>query len=569
MRAIIEISEEPKNWVLTVKKIPWLSSLASINEKLVKITKDGVLPIKDIHDCSYTVQNKYGMIRKMIDYRIIIDKNHDPYAIKRKLYKLTELEKTMAVNFKVVMNGLKIEKLNLRNLILAWIDERREYKRRLLNKKIQKISSRLSLVDILIYLTESDNLEKTIRIIRNNNLEELNDALHKANMSTYQAGHIIDMKLGTFSKDAHQRFIDEKARLTIEMQRIMTLVKSSKKIDEIILDELDDLKKYGSQRRSAVITEDEEIIPNTDHILIITKQGYIKKFLYDPQKKMTTYGAFKNLDYPTGRLTMNNLDSVIFFDSLGKYSCIPVHDIKNTDMTGYGNLIYDFTKMSGEIVTMQPAMNQDTEDYIHEKLNEKPNILTLSKNGYIKKTELKEYNKNSHNVRACKLKSGDSLVYANIVFDSSDILLYTQKGFYAFIKATDVPVLEKDSVGIRGINLDDTDACVGCTVIGKNDPYLIIVTEKGCIKKCERQYLGEAGKRRLSSYLTSLDDNDKVIFVDSATENSTLTVCTRTSYEEYKVEDIPVLTRKAKCKKMIAVPLGSNIIAVSVSRPKK
>ena len=106
-----------------------------------------------------------GSIQTKLDTRIIINKAHDPYVIRDKLYSTTDLEKTVSINFKVVTENLTIEKMNMRDLINSWIDERRSYKRRLYNKRLTKISARIELLSVLIYLLQKDNIEKTVKVI--------------------------------------------------------------------------------------------------------------------------------------------------------------------------------------------------------------------------------------------------------------------------------------------------------------------------------------------------------------------------------------------------------------------
>jgi len=568
MRARIEIEERPKSWVLSISRIPWLASMESVYNRLVELTKKGTLPIKDIQNRSDKIIQKNGNVRTRIDYKVIIDKSYDPYVVRDKIFKLTELGKPLGVNFKVVMEGFSIDRLNLKDLVLAWLDERREYKRRLLNKKITKIMARISLLEVLIRLTEQGNIDKTIKIIRTNNLTDVVPALMKHDsMSSFQATKIADMKITAFTKDAHERYKAEKDKLDSDLQKTMSLIKSEKKIDKIILDELDDLKKYALPRKSQVISVNtDKQVSNTDHIIIVTKQGYIKKLLDVPNR--TTYGAFKNLDYPMHKVTINNMDTIIFFDSFGRFTSIPVYDIENTEMSAYGNTVYDTTKLNGQIISAFPSIKMGTEEFVKNKLTDDLHLVTLTKKGYLKRTTMQEVMniKSTKNVKVMKIKEDDQLIYADILLDSSDIMVYTKKGNFVFIAAKDIVMQSKDSLGLLSMKLEDGDECIGLTVIPKTDKYILIITEKGTMKKSEIEYLGHAGKRKVDvSYLITMDENDSVYAVDTVNDNKTVTVCTRTEILEFNSDDIPTLSRKAKGKKLIALPVGSNIITYSIN----
>lgn len=585
MRSTITIEtskRRPNVWIIRVHNLPWMTDIDSINQKLTELTKEGVLPIKDIEDHSYTVKvpspNGGKMTRKNLQYDIIINKAHDPNQIKAKLYNLTQLQKTVSVNFKVVEDALEIGMLNMRDIILTWIYTRREYKRRLLNKKITKGYARLSLLEILITLTSKDNLEKTIKIIKTNNEADAIKALMRMkdiNINSYQAEKIVDMKLRAFSKDAHVRYVEEHKKLKADVKEWMSMAKSPKKIDEIIEIELDGLLKYGSPRRSNIVSDKNTVkIANTDHFIAITKLGMIKKLPYNEnviqKKKTPALGAFKNQDYPLHGLVINNHDSLMMFDNFGRYSCVPVHEIENTEPSQYGTRIFDMSKLNGEIVAANQFFADDLQRSLKKNMKMTAYVVTLTKNGYLKKTEINEFTKsrNQKNVRAMKIRQDDELVSGFIVLESDKVkahmLIYTEKGNFAYVSSDQIADQSKDSSGLLSINLAADDACKGICIIGKDDDYIMVVTEKGNVKKCELDYLGKPGKRKASSYLATLDPTDRVRYVDSIKDDSRVIICTRTSYQEFKVDEIVTRARKAKCVKLVPVPLGNNIISVTV-----
>lgn len=575
MRSTIEIDgdSKPNVWIIKVTNLPWMTSLSAITKKLVELTKSGVLPIKDIEDHSDAVtETRDGITatRKIIDYRIIIGRAHDPHAFIQKLYKMTQLQKSLSIDFKVVVDALSIDKLNMRDILLAWINMQREYKRRRFNKKISKINARISLLDVLLKLTSVDNLEKTIRVIRKSTKQTIVDDLMKhAKMTSFQAKKLAEMRLNAFTSEAHKLYKEEKEDLEKELKHILTIVKSTKKMDKIISEDLDDLKKYAKPRHSRIVAEESDIpISDTDHFIVITKHGMVKKLPYikNNGKKTPALGAFKNGDYPVHGMVINNHSSIMLFDSFGKFSTIPVYKIDNCEPSHIGHRIYDYAKLDGEIVAAFEFFNDDTRDYIEKKLNSSIYIATLTKNGYMKKTEISEFTKsrNTRNIRAMKIKDDDSLIDAKIIIEkkrkASDIVIFTKKGIYSYINAKEIAEQSKDTSGLLSIKVEGGDEAKGFCIVGDSD-YLIVITEKGNIKRCEMEFLGVPGKRKVMSYLSSLEENDSIYNVLGAMANEQLTVCTRTSYNDIMVEDIPIKTRKAKAVKMIPIPLGNNIIS--------
>lgn len=572
LRSTIDI-EQKKNgdWILRIRNIPWLVNFAKIKDKLLELTKSGVLQIKTVEDHSDQVVMKDKSIRTILDYWIILDKSHDPYQFKNRLYKLTQLENPISIDFNVVTNDLQVGRPSLRGLIQMWIDSRREYKRRLYNKSMGKLNARMSLLRILITLTDGANIDKTIKIIRTHSSSEAIQALMKMqDMNSYQATKILDMGLRVFHKDAHEQFIEEYNKCQEKFDDYMEIIHSVKKIDAEIADELDELKEWATPRKCRLITEEsEQQVANTDHTIIVTNENLIKKLPYkvEVDGKPITMGSFKNGDYPKLLLMkVNNLETITFFDMFGRCSAVPVYKIDSTPNTHTGIPAYDATKLNGKIITCLNNFNKESIDFIEERAGTKLSIVTLTESGYIKKTPIQEFVglRNMTNMIYTKLRENDFIVYADILMDSSNLLVYTQQGGYTFISAKDIPSQSKQGTGLSCISLRDMDACVGLTAVGEKDTHLIVVTEKGLVKRCETAYLGEAGKRKVASYLSTLEANDRIIWVGSVAKEKTLCVFTRSEYTEIAIDDIPVLARKAKGKKLINVPLGSNVISMYV-----
>lgn len=565
MRGRIEIEPYGSGWQLHILSVPWMVNLQSVLDRIRDLARNGVLAINEIRDDNYTVKAN-GMVQTKLDTGIIISGAHDPNVIRDKLYSMTELEKTAAVNFKVVTDNLKVKQLNMRDLILAWINERRSYKRRLFSKKLSKIDARLSLLEILIELTTKYNLDKTVHVIRDSDDDEICANLMKiCAMSSYQAGQIIDMGLKAFSKNAHQRYIDEQKNLLEQRKQIMKIVGSPKKIDEIILDELQDLHKYATPRRTNVIEPSSGAkIADTQHHLIVSKDGLVKKLMYN-RSYSVGMGSFKTGDYPIYRTIVNNLDSVIFTDTFGRYSVVPVHTIDNNEPSQYGHNLFTLTKLSGKIVSVQQFPDKDVIAEI-SKIG-RPYLVTATANGYIKKTPLEQFLevRSTKNVRCMKIRDDDSLVFAGVILEHSDLMVYTRKGNYVFISLDSISEQAKDSMGLVCIKVDGDDAIQGISTIGAQDDFIAVVTNKGIVKKCEPQYFGRPVKRSASisqSYLTTLEAGDTVNTVLGIGADCGITVCTRTDVYTLKPGDIPIMTRKAKGKKLVPLPIGSNILNV-------
>lgn len=573
MRGRISIEQRGNRWALHIHSVPWMVNLQSVLSRIRELAKNGAISIIDIQDANEPVMSNGEDVDTSIDTTIIISNAHDPNVIRDKLYSMTDLEKSVSINFKVVTDNLTVDRMNMRDLIMSWINERRSYKRRKFNKRLTTISARIELLDILIYLLQKDNINQTVDVIKNSTSDNIEERLRKlCKMSSYQAKRIGDMKLSAFTKDARKRYEAECDRLSNERKEIMTIIKSEKKIDNIIIDELHDLQKYAKPRRTNVIEPSTGVkIANTEHHLIVSKNGNIKKLMYNGRYEVNM-GSFKTNDYPIYRSIVHNMDSVIFFDSFGRYSIIPVHTIDNNEAHQFGHTLFEVSKLSGKIVTIEKMINQEDLEMI--KRLGTPYMVTITARGYIKKTPLETYLaiRNTKNVRCMKIRDDDSMVFAGIILENSNIMVYTKKGHYMYLTMDSISEQAKDSMGLISMKLDGNDEVAGVSVIGKNDEYICIITQRGLVKKCELKYCGAPLKRSSSNtqaYLTTLDTADEVISVIGLKSDSGVAICTRTEVIHLQSDDIPNLTRKAKGKKMIALPSGANIINVFEEPVKK
>ena len=567
MRGRINIEEYGKHWMLRITSVPWMVNFQSVIKRINELAKSGVLSIMDHQNASYSVRMPDGSVETRIDFRVIVNNAHDPNVIRDKLYSLTELEKSVAINFKVVTDNLTVDRLNMKDLIQSWIDERRSFLRRLFNKKLTEISARIDFLNILIYLLRDEaHIQKTVSVIRKSSEDEVCDKLQKlCKMTSYQARKVADMALRQLNADTRRKSEEEKKKLEVRRKEIMQTIRSEKKIDAIIASQLEDLRKYGTPRRTNVIEPHGLLkIQDTNHNLIVTHDGFIKKLMYNGQYKLNM-GAFKNGDYPIYRGIFNNMDSVIFFDNFGRYSIVPMHQIDNNEPSQYGHTLFGTTKLSGRVVAVTKHFSEDMLDLA--KSFGTPYLVTVTAQGYIKKTPLDVYMqmRSTRNVRCMKIRDDDSLVCADVVFGNRKLLIYTKKGKFVYLTVDSISEQAKDAMGLIGIKPDGDDEVRGIAIVGDSDEYVGVVTNKGIIKKCEVKYLGDPVKRSASnsnSYLTALEVGDEVNSTIPLQMESGMVICTRTDIYTLASQEIPVMSRKGKGKKLIPVPVGVNIINV-------
>lgn len=555
-------------WGLHVRNLPWLVELKSFEDKLASLIKNKEISIID-------AQNERKQLRRgmksdiVIDYCVYIDKSHDPYEVREKLWSRCGLRKTLPVNFKAVEEGYSLsERLNIRSLLLSWIDTRREYKRRIYNKKLGELKARNDFLQVFVEITGTDKLEKTLNIIRNSSTSDARSQLMLlTEMTSFQADKLLGMRVSSFTKDMREKYIEELKKNAESILHYSELIRSPKKIDAIIDLELQELRKYRSDRKSQLVALGGRVIPNTLHSIIVTKMGYVKKFLIEKIKTNIQIGAMKNGDFPAHYIGIKNLDSLLVLDDSGRMTNIPVHEIPSTDPNQIGTDAFSLFRLNGSIIKLLPWVSEDNEYALSDELESELFLITLSENGYIKKTPLRDMrssfgNKPAKSVRITGLKEYDRLVYGNILSNDTNVLVYTLHGRFKSVEFKSIPTMSKSSQGLSCIKTDE-DKCAGLVSISTatEDSYLVVVTSQGCMKKLSMNHIRIHGNRKDDSMiLTSLDPGDSVYSVGIA--NKGVTVTTKSGSTCFSIDEIPELGTRAKCKKMISLS-RSNLLSVS------
>lgn len=598
MRARIDIDGEskPNKWVLHIRSIPFTVSYDKVMESIISIGKTKKIAIDDIQDCSTPYLAADGLMRTDVDLQIIISRSLDPKFVRSFLFKNAGLEKTLPVRFTVI-KGYKdlTEGLNLKDIITSWIDERRLYKRSLYNHRINHLKSEINIRDIMIELLDKDNLNKTMKIIRNTNAADIPEALmSQYGMSSHQAKVVSNKPTSAFSKDSRERYITERDKMQKELDELIDIVVNAKKIDKIIMDELEDLRKYATPRKSPIINvEGDDVISDTDHFIVTTENGRIKK-LPDPPAKTHAknwFGTFAQGDSPTNIFRANNFDNVIMFDSTGKYSILPVHQIPNSLYNEPGEDIFKVAKLEGSIISI--TRYQATKAASYKKKSKKTSnqkafsidvkrieVITLSGDGYMKRTPYTEYVLDADGKpvlkakgsRGAKVREGDSLIQISMNYRNDenpcDILVYTEKGEYTRIAHDLILEMGKNTQGNLILPVSENDSCKGFFNIFPDDEYIVVVTSKGLVRKERLEYFDISKKRRQKYYLCNVDDNESIVFATSVSgskkSSEILQVNLKSGMIDIPVSEIPEIARRSIGTKMIPVATGDKIISCNI-----
>ena len=548
------------NNTITITSIPLQTTIDNIIKNIVELRDKKMFDeIKDIKD--YT-KNKTGV--KTIIY---LDPSANPYKTIEKLYsKSTGLKKTYPVGLKMIDDYRDFD-YGVKTFLLEWIEYRRDTVRSSFNTKLVKAMEQQNINDIMLRIVNSDNSEATIKLAKDSYTTEefAQKLMKKYKIDSQQASTIANMRTSAFTKGAYESYKQRKKELIDEINHLEHILDHDEQIDDIIIEQLKEgIKLFGRPRQSAIVTEtSEEDIVDSEHIIAISKDGYIKKV--DLKEKKVGQVGRTNGQYMA--IPINNKNSILIFDSTGMVSKVPVSSIPDMDIKDIGILLERYFSVHGNIVSV---LVEPSEADI-KKRGKDLSIVFLTKQGFVKKTLISEFAHINGSSRAIKLPANDELVATEFAFDDTvkDLVIYTNLGNGVRRDINEFSIMKANARGVRQLSLGEDEHCVGCDKITPDKKYMFYITSSGKAKLTDIKYFPTMKRNVEALSLINLDKNETLVGIKSVTKNDEVVVYRKNSQPEtIRIEDMPVSTRVAKAEKYIKTPKGDRVISYTVVNHK-
>ena len=329
---------DKENNCIDVLEIPYTTTIEKIIEDVTKCVSDG--KIKELTD----IRDEIGFD----GFRLTLDlkRGVDPDKLMAKLFKLTTLQDTYKCNFNIIVDKRPVM-LGVNDILLEWINFRVGCLRRELefdlNAKKDKLHLLLGLGKILL------DIDKAIAIVRGTEKEaDVVPNLMKAfDITEIQAEYVAEIKLRYLNREYILNRVKEISSLQEEIKDLEDTIKSDKRIKDIIIKQLTEIKKkYGIPRKTEILYDSaelpeykpEEDVENFNLCAVFTKQGYFKKIPLTSLRSGENH-LFKDGDYIICRENSENIKSVIFLSDQGQMYRAKLSDFKSCKASDLGDYI--------------------------------------------------------------------------------------------------------------------------------------------------------------------------------------------------------------------------------------
>ncbi|EBD1719513.1 DNA gyrase subunit A [Campylobacter coli] len=487
IRAKTHIEKKANKDIIVIDELPYQTNKARLIEQIAELVKEkqieGISEVRDESD-------REGI-------RVVIELKREAMSeiVLNNLFKSTTMESTFGVIMLAIHN--KEPKIfSLIELLNLFLNHRKTVIIRRTIFELQKARARAHILEGLKIAL--DNIDEVIALIKNSpdNTTARDSLVAKFGLTELQANAILDMKLGRLTGLEREKIENELAELMKEIARLDEILKSETLLENLIRDELKEIRSKFDVPRITQIEDDyddidiEDLIPNENMVVTITHRGYIKRVpskQYEKQKRggkgklaVTTYDD----DFIESFFTANTHDTLMFVTDRGQLYWLKVYKIPEGSRTAKGKAVVNLINLQADekIMAIIPTTDFD----------ESKSLCFFTKNGIVKRTNLSEYqNIRSVGVRAINLDENDELVTAIIVQRDEN---------------EEVELLDDDNFNDENINPDEN------TIESVKGKMLFAVTKKGMCIKFPLAKVREIG--RVSRGVTAIkfkEKNDELV----------------------------------------------------------
>ena len=564
VRAVTNMETLPNGKTrIIVTELPYLVNKARLIEKIADLVKekkiDGITALTD-------ESSREGM-RINIELRRDVNAN----VILNQLYKHTQLQDTFGVIMLALYNNQPVV-MNLLQMLTYYLKHQEEVVTRRTRYDLNKAEERAHILQGL--LIALDNIDEVIRIIRGSRSAAIakESLMERFTLTDVQAQAIVDMRLRALTGLEREKIENEYAELQKKIAELKAILADENLLLGVIKRELEEIRdKYADPRRTSIGYDEsefsmEDLIPQEEVVVTMTKLGYIKRMTRDNFKSQNRGGkGIKGMqtlddDYIEELILTNTHASIMFFTNKGRVYRLKTYEIPEASRTARGTAIINLLQLQPEetitsIVTMK-------------EYRENAYLFMATKNGMVKKTSLDEYqNMRKTGLTAINLREDDELIEVKYTDGDQDVFLVTKYGQCIRFHESDVRATGRASMGVIGINLLDTDEVVGMQLSSQGE-YMLTVSENGMGKLTDINEFSvqNRGGKGVKCYKIVEKTGNVVGMKILSIENEVMMINTDGIIIQMPCSDISILGRVTSGVKLMDLKNGVTIASIAKVR---
>jgi DNA gyrase subunit A len=510
MRAVVQVEEINKRTCLVVSELPYQVNPDNLALKIAELVKDG--KIKGIADVRDEGNERLG--QRLV---IVLQSSAIPKVVLNNLYKQTQLQDTFGANMLALVDGVP-RTLRLDEFIKFYIQHQVEVIIRRTKYRLAEKEKRAHILQG--YLKALDALDAVIALIRASTTpEEARTGLMKLlDVDEVQANAILDMQLRRIAALERQKINDEYNGLMADIVELNEILASEEKQRQIIISELTDLTaKYGDERRTQIVASEgdfsaEDLIPDQDAVVTITRTGYAKRTNADLYKSQRRGGrgvkgaALKQDDVVDHFFVASTHDWLLFFTNQGRVYRAKVHELPDAGRDARGQHVANLMAFKPEETIAQVLSIKD--------YTASPYLVLATKFGLVKKTPLTEYDSpRSGGLIAISLKPGDEVVSAALINKGDELLLVSKKAMSLRFAADEESLrpMGRSTSGVIGMKFRTDDELLTMARIDSQsaDSFVFTATDGGYGKKTPIDEYRLQGRGGIGIKAAKIDENSR------------------------------------------------------------
>ena len=545
---------------IVVTELPYNVNKARLIEKIAELHKekkiDGITDLRD-------ETSREGM-------RVVVELRRDvnPSVVLNLLYKHTQLQDTFGVINLALVNG-EPKVLNLYELLDCYLSHQKDVVTRRTKYDLDKAEARAHIVQGLIIA--QDNIDEVISIIRSSQTtaEAKNRLMERFALSDEQSQAIVDMRLRALTGLEREKLEAEYKELMAQIEYLRGILADEKKLLGVIREEILAIsEKYGDDRRTEIGYDEydmsmEDLIPETNTVITMTKVGYIKRMSTDNFKAQHRGGkGIKGMetiedDYIVEMLMTTSHHYLMFFTNTGRVYRIKAYEIPEASRTSRGTAIINLIPLQPDekITAMIPIKEYEDNKY----------LFMATRNGIVKKTPIQDYeNIRKTGLAAINLREDDKLIEVKVTDNTEDIFLFTKFGQCIRFNESDVRSTGRTTMGVIGMNLAPNDVVIAMQTASMGDSVMI-VSSNG-LGKCtliDEFTAQNRGGKGVKCYKITEKSGNLVGVKSVSKDDEVMLITTEGIIIRIKVSDTTLLGRVTTGVKLINLKDGVQVASIA------